>query len=75
MGLKGGGDLMDSRVPSLPCKQAQNSGDSVTKSEQINSDGVERGGGGGWEGIDVVPTTPSLLPFLSARHFAPLSTI
>ena len=35
---------MDSRAPSLSCKQAQNSGDSAKKSEQKNSDGVEGGG-------------------------------
>ena len=48
MGLKrGGGILWTARVPPLSCEHAQNSGDSVTKSEQINSDGVEGGGGGG----------------------------
>ena len=75
MGLKrGGGTLWTARVPPLSCEHAKNSGDSVTKSEQINSDGVEEGGGG-WEGIDVVLSTPSLLPFFSAPHFARLSTI
>ena len=48
MGLKrAGGILWTARVPPLSCEHAQNSGDSVTKSEQINSDGVEGGGGGG----------------------------
>ena len=70
----GGGILWTARVPPLSCEHAKNSGDSVTKSEQINSDGVEEGGGG-WEGIDVVLSTPSLLPFFSAPHFARLSTI
>ena len=75
MGLKGGGGILwTAGVPPLSCEQAQNSGDGVQKNEQKNSDGVE-GGGGGWEGIDVVPSTPPLLPFFSALHFAPLSTI
>ena len=47
MGLKGG-ILWTARVPPLSCEQAQNSGVSVKKSEQKNSDGVE--GGGGWLG-------------------------
>ena len=52
MGLKrGGGILWTARVPPLSCEHAQNSGDSVTKSEQINSDGVEGGGGGGGGGL------------------------
>ena len=42
MGLKGG-ILWTARVPPLSCEQAQNSGVSVKKSEQKNSDGV--GGG------------------------------
>ena len=77
MGLKGGGGgiLWTAGVPSLSCEQAQNSGDGVQKNEQKNSDGVEGKGGGGWEGIDVVPSTPPLLPFFSALYFAPLSTI
>ena len=73
MGLKGG-ILWTARVPPRSCEQAQNSGVSVKKSEQKNSDGVE-GGGGGWERNDVVPSTPPLLPFFSDLHFAPLSTI
>ena len=72
MGLKGG-ILWTARVPPLSCEQAQNSGVSVKKSEQKNSDGVE--GGGGWERNDVVHSTPPLLPFFSDLHFAPLSTI
>ena len=79
MGLKGG-ILWTARVPPRSCEQAQNSGVSVKKSEQKNSDGVEGGGGGGgggggWERNDVVPSTPPLLPFFSDLHFAPLSTI
>ena len=46
MGLKGG-ILWTARVPPLSCEQAQNSGVSVKKSEQKNSDGVGGGGGGG----------------------------
>ena len=46
MGLRGGGGILwTAWVPSLSCKQAQNSGDSAKKSEQKNSDGVEGGGG------------------------------
>ena len=46
MGLKGG-ILWTARVPPRSCEQAQNSGVSVKKSEQKNSDGVEVGWGGG----------------------------
>ena len=71
MGLKGG-ILWTARVPPLSCEQAQNSGVSVKKSEQKNSDGV--GGGAGRE-MMLFPPLPLFCLFspISISRLSPLS--
>ena len=76
MGLKGG-ILWTARVPPLSCEQAQNSGVSVKKSEQKNSDGVEGGGGGGGAGREMMlfPPLPLFCLFspICISRLSPLS--
>ena len=74
MGLKGG-ILWTARVPPRSCEQAQNSGVSVKKSEQKNSDGVEGGGGGAGREMMLFPPLPLFCLFspISISRLSPLS--
>ena len=75
MGLKGGGGILwTAGVPPLSCERPKIVGTAYRKMSRKTAMGL-KGRGGAWEGIDVVPSTPPLLPFFSALYFAPLSTI